>query len=43
MRAGFIALAEAEPRCTVVSGDRSPDEVAADILSRVTARLEQPA
>lgn len=43
MRAGFLALAEAEPRCTVVSGDRSPDEVAADILSRVTARLEQRA
>ncbi len=40
VREGFVQQAEADPeRWVRVDGDRSPDEVAADVLSQVRARL----
>ena len=39
MRDGFLALAAKAPRFAVIDGARSPDLVAADVLSAVRARL----
>lgn len=40
LRAGFLAIAEAEPgRCVVIDADRSVESVAADIWTAVKARL----
>lgn len=40
MRAAFLALAEEfAPRCAVINGARSPEEVAADVLAVAQARL----
>jgi dTMP kinase len=39
MRAGFLALARQHPRFRVIDGARSPQDVAADILSRVLDHL----
>lgn len=39
LRHGFLALANAAPeRCVLINGDRSEDEVAADIASQFAAR-----
>ena len=44
VREGFRAVAAAEPeRCVMLSGEASPDTVAADIWSAVTQRLAVPA
>ena len=39
MRDGFLALAAIAPRFAVIDGARSPDLVAADVLSAVRAKL----
>jgi dTMP kinase len=39
LRAGFLALAAAEPRVTVIDGARDPATVAAEVLARVAGRL----
>ena len=40
LRAGFLAIAQAEPeRCVVIDADRPVDEMAADILAHVSQRI----
>jgi dTMP kinase len=39
MRAGFLGLAERNPRFVVIDGGRSADAVAADVAARVLAHL----
>ncbi|MBV7410619.1 dTMP kinase [Maritimibacter sp. DP1N21-5] len=40
MREGFLALAEDEPgRCVVIDGDRTPEDVASDVLRVALDRL----
>jgi dTMP kinase len=43
LREGFLDIARREPgRCAVVDASRGPDEVAADVLAAVRARLGRP-
>ncbi len=39
LRAGFLALAEAEPRCHVINGAQTPDEIAKDVWALISPRL----
>lgn len=40
LRHGFLSLAQSHPaRCAVIDGDRSPQEVAAEIAARIEAAL----
>lgn len=39
MRAGFLALAAEFPRCAIINGGRSADQVAAEIVQRTLAHM----
>jgi dTMP kinase len=41
MRAGFLAMAEGNPRFAVVDGGRPVDAIAADVAARVLAHLDR--